>query len=244
MSIELRSLAGETIVITGASSGIGLESARALVAAGARVVLGARRTDVIDQLVAELGEENAVAVATDVRNASEVAALVQAGIDRFGRVDSVVLSAGIGMYGGIEDNTDDELIRMVDTNVLGTVWGIRAALPEFRRNKGGDIVIIASVAGFRGGDDEAVYAGTKFAQVGIAGSIDRQLRPEGIRVTTIAPAGTNTEFALGAGRTAGDPALNDYLTPEDIAFQVVTVLQQPRRLRTTLWASWSMAQGS
>ena len=244
MAIELRSLDGQTVVITGASSGIGREAARALVAAGANVVMGARRVEVMTALVEELGEEHALAVETDVRNPDDAAELVRAGVERFGRVDSVVLSAGIGMYGGIEDHSDDDLIRMVDTNIMGTVWGVRAVLPEFRRNHGGDIVIIASVAGLRGGDDEAVYAATKFAQVGLAGSIDRQLRPENIRVTTLAPAGTSTEFAIGAGRTAGDPALEAFMTPEDIAFQVVTVLQQPRRLRTSLWASWSMEQGS
>lgn len=243
MTHELRSLEGETIVITGASSGIGRESARALAAAGANVVLGARRTEAIQALADELGER-AIAHETDVRRAEDLRSLVAAGVDRFGRVDSVVLAAGIGLYGGVEDHADDEIERMVQTNVMGTVWGIRAALPEFRRNGAGDIVVIASVAGLSGGGHEAVYAGTKFAQVGIAGAIDRQLRPESIRVTTIAPAGTSTEFALGTGRTAGDPWLDDLLTPEDLAFQVVTVLQQPRRMRTTLWASWSMAEGN
>lgn len=241
---EQRSLVGETIVITGASSGIGRESARALVAAGANVVLGARRDGAISELVDELGPDHALALMTDVRDADEVRALVAAGVQRFGRVDSIVLAAGIGLYGGIEDHTDAEVTRMVDTNVMGTVWGIRAALPEFRRNGAGDFVVIASVAGLSGGGHEAVYAATKFAQIGMAGAIDRQLRPEGIRVTSIAPAGTSTEFALGTGRTAGDPALDELLTPEDIAFQVVTVLQQPRRMRTTLWASWSMVEGN
>jgi short-subunit dehydrogenase len=117
-------------------------------------------------------------------------------------------------------------------------------LPEFRRNGGGDIVIIASVAGLRGGGNEAVYAATKFGQVGLAGAVDRQVREEGIRVTAICPAGTSTEFALGTGRTEGDPSLDAYMTADDIAFQVLTVLEQPRRLRTTIWASWSMGQGA
>ena len=106
------------------------------------------------------------------------------------------------------------------------------------------LVVVSSVAGLRGGGDEAVYASTKFAQVGLAGALDREVRAEGIRVSTICPAGVHTEFAIGKGRTEGDPLLDDYLQPEDVANAVVTVLRQPRRMRTTLWAMWSMAQAS
>jgi 3-oxoacyl-[acyl-carrier protein] reductase len=87
-----------------------------------------------------------------------------------------------------------------------------------------------------------VYAGTKFAQVGLAGAMDRELRSQGIRVTAICPAGVETEFAIGDGRTAGDPSLAEYMRPEDVAFAIVTVLAQPRRVRTTLWSLWSMGQ--
>jgi len=89
-----------------------------------------------------------------------------------------------------------------------------------------------------------VYAATKFAQVGLAGAVDRELREKGIRVTTIAPAGVHTEFAIGHGRTEGDPQLDSYLRAEDVAAAVLTVLRQPRRMRTQLWSMWSMAQGS
>ena len=134
---------------------------------------------------------------------------------------------------------------MLRTNIDGTVWGVRAAVAQFRRAAGGgDIVIVSSVAGLRGGADEAVYAATKFAQVGLAGALDREVRAEGIRVTAICPAGVETEFALGAGRTEGDPALAAYLRPEDVGSAIVAVLAQPRRVRTTQWQLWSMGQGS
>jgi NADP-dependent 3-hydroxy acid dehydrogenase YdfG len=243
MPAETRELEGQTVVITGASSGIGRETARALVAEGANVVLGARRVERLEELTEELGER-AIGVRTDVRKPADLTRLVDEAVKRFGRVDSVVLAAGLGLYGGIEDHSDQALAEMVDVNLMGTVWGVRAALPEFRRVGGGDIVIIASVAGLSGGGHEAVYAASKFGQVGLAGALDRQLRPEGIRVTALCPAGTNTEFALGTGRTPGDPALEDFLRPEDIALQVTTVLRQPRRLRTTVWATWSMAEGN
>jgi len=121
---------------------------------------------------------------------------------------------------------------------------VRAAVRHFTGHGGGDIVIVASVAGLRGGGNEAVYASTKFAQVGLAGSLDRELRENGIRVSAICPAGVTTEFALGLGRTAGDPSLDELLRPEDVAHAIVTVLEQPRCLRTTLWTMWSMTEQS
>jgi 3-oxoacyl-[acyl-carrier protein] reductase len=172
--------------------------------------------------------------------------LVGETVSRFGRLDSIVINAGIGMYGGILDASDEDLTTMMRTNLEGTVWAVRAAVAQFRRTPqtGGDIVIVSSVAGLRGGADEAVYAATKFAQVGLSGALDREVRSEGIRVTAICPAGVHTEFAIGAGRTEGDPTLNDYLQPEDVAHTIAVVLQQPRRVRTTQWQLWSMGQSS
>ena len=206
------------VAITGASAGIGRATARELAGAGANVVVGARRRERLEALEAE-HPGRIVAVEMDVRSPDDNRRLVQTAVERFGRLDTLVANAGIGMYGGILDHTDEALTTMLDTNVAGTVWPIRAAVPEMCKAGHGDIVIVASVAGFRGGADE-------------------------IRVTTIGPAGTSTEFAMGAGRTEDMPALRTYLEPEDIAFAIRTVLEQPRRLRTQYWTIWSMAQGS
>jgi 3-oxoacyl-[acyl-carrier protein] reductase len=237
------SLQDQVVVITGASAGIGRATARELVGAGARVVLGARRLERLQELETEHPGQVA-AVDMDVRVPADSQRLVATALERFGRLDALVANAGIGLYGGILDHTDEALATMLDTNVAGTVWPIRAAVPHFIEHGAGDIVIVASVAGFRGGADEAVYAATKFAQVGLAGALDRELREHGIRVTTIGPAGTSTEFAMGTGRYEGMPALETYLRPEDVAFAIRTVLEQPRRLRTQFWTIWSMAQGS
>jgi len=239
----MEDLTGTVVAITGASAGIGRATARELAGAGARVVLGARRKERLEALEAEFPGQ-AIAVEMDVRSPDDGRRLVREAVERFGRLDTLVANAGIGMYGGILDNTDEALATMLDTNVAGTVWPIRAAVPEMLKAGHGDIVIVASVAGFRGGADEAVYAATKFAQVGLAGALDRELRDMGIRVTTIGPAGTSTEFAMGTGRTEDMPELTTYLKPEDIAFAIRTVLEQPRRLRTQYWTIWSMAQGS
>lgn len=237
-----RDIDGTVVAITGASSGIGAATARALVAGGARVVLGARRKDRLDQLRQELGSDAAFAVPMDVRSPDDCRRLVAAAVDGFGRLDSLVAAAGIGAYGGIMDYTDDEISEMLDINVAGTVWSVRAAVAAMP--DGGDIVVVASVAGLRGGGHEAVYAATKFAQVGLAGAVDRELRDRGIRVTTICPAATATEFAMGRGRTPDMPGLEQWMQADDVADAICYTLGQPRRLRTTQWHLWSAAEGA
>ena len=240
-----RSLEGTVIAITGASAGIGAASAYDLVSAGAKVAVSARREDRLAKIVSDLGEDNVVPVVGDVRDPKLNDALVKAAVDKWGRLDTMVANAGIGAYGGIMDLDEAALTEMVETNYLGTVWSVRSAVKQFRaQGDGGDLIIVSSVAGFRGGADEAVYAGTKHAQVGLAGSLDRELRAEGTRVTLICPAGTATEFAIGAGRTAGSPELDEYLRPEDVAHAIRAVLEQPRSVRTTVWQMWSMQQQS
>jgi NADP-dependent 3-hydroxy acid dehydrogenase YdfG len=245
-----RSLDGTVVAITGASAGIGASAAYALVDAGARVAVSARREDRLAKIVSDLGDDKVVPVVGDVRRPDLNDALVRAAVDRWGRLDTMVANAGIGAYGGILDLDDDALTEMVETNYLGTVWSARSAVRQFRAQKengqgdGGDLIIVSSVAGFRGGADEAVYAGTKHAQVGLGGSLDRELRAEGIRVTLICPAGTATEFAIGAGRTEGSPELDAYLRPDDVAHAIRVVLEQPRSVRTTVWQMWSMQQQS
>lgn len=244
MPAETRSLTDSVIAITGASAGIGDAAARLLVEEGAKVVVGARRAQRLTALEERLGTDNVVPVVMDVRSPQDNQRLIQTAVERFGRLDSIVANAGIGLYGSVIDHDDDRIAEMIDTNYAGTVWSVRAAVPALLDAGGGDVVIVASVAGLRGGGDEAVYAGTKFAQVGLAGALDRELREKGIRVTAICPAGVHTEFAIGTGRTEDSPELADYLRPEDVAHAIVSVLCQPRRVRTTLWAMWSMRQQS
>lgn len=235
----MEDLQGRVAAVTGASAGIGAATARALSAAGAAVVLGARRSDRLHQLAEELGGDVAV-VDMDVRVPADSERLVGAAVERFGRLDALVANAGIGAYGGIMDLSDQQLVDMVDTNVTGTVWPIRAAVPHMKAAGSGDIVIVASVAGLRGAGDEAVYAATKFAQVGLAGALDRELREQNIRVSIICPGGTATEFAMGAGRTPDMPGLADMLRPDDVAEAVLTVLRQPKSMRTLVWSMRSI----
>jgi 3-oxoacyl-[acyl-carrier protein] reductase len=241
MGVIMRDLTGQVVAITGASAGIGAASAKALMSQGAKVALGARRIERLEATVAD-SDGNAVAVEMDVRNPEDSRRLVDSAMSTFGRLDALVANAGIGAYGGIMDLSDAKLAEMMDINVAGTVWPIRAAVPHFLQQGEGDIVIVSSVAGLRGAGDEAVYAATKFAQVGLAGGLDRELREKNIRVSTICPGGTATEFAMGAGRTPDMPGLADMMKPENIADAIVTVLSQPKSMRTLVWSMRSIEE--
>lgn len=228
---------GKVAVITGASSGVGAATARRLHAAGAKVVIGARRGVRLKELAGELGDDRVEGVEMDVRSPAEVDELTEAAIRRFGRVDVFVANAGMGAYGGILDYGDGEVRELVETNLLGVIWSVRSVVPHLL-GEGGDIVIVSSVAGVRGRADEAVYAATKHGLVGLAGSLDRELRSSGIRVVCLCPGAIATEFALDRGRSSA--ALDRMMTADDVAEMVATVVAQPPHLRTLMWSMRSM----
>ena len=240
-----RSLSDSVIVITGAGGGIGGTLVRLALRAGAKVVAGDLREEPLVGLQLDHGEDQLAVVVGDVRKEANADALVAAGVKAFGRVDSVVANAAVGFYGGVLDQSADQVETMVDVNVKGTVWLARAAVRQFRaQGEGGDIVIIGSVAGLLiGGGQEAVYAATKGAQINLGTALYRELREEGIRTTVIAPAGVNTAFAAADGRF-GDaaPETGPFMEPADIAGAVLYTLTQPRRMRTELWTMWSLAE--
>jgi NAD(P)-dependent dehydrogenase (short-subunit alcohol dehydrogenase family) len=169
MTYQLRDINGSVVVLTGATAGMGAATARELVHLGAKVVLNARNETRLEELVLELGPENAIFVAGDCSDPETSRLIAQMAIQTFGTIDAVVANAGIGMYGSILDYGDDEVNRMMRTNFEGTVHVIRATLPSMIEKGQGDVIIVSSVAGFRSGADEAIYAGTKHAQVGLAG---------------------------------------------------------------------------
>ncbi|WP_406214407.1 SDR family oxidoreductase [Streptomyces decoyicus] len=237
----MRDLSGSVAVITGASSGIGAATARRLHQLGAQVVLGARRGDRLKEIADELGNERVAWAEVDIRSPERVEELFSCAVDTFGGVDCLVANAGVGAYGGILALSDAEVQELINTNLTGTVWSVRQAVPLLTARGGGDIVLVSSVAGLRGRPDEAVYAATKHAVVGLAGSLDRELRPLGIRVTAMCPGATDTEFAMGRGRTPEMPQLTTMMRAEDVADAIVYALAQPPSMRTLLWSMRSAA---
>src|SRR5258708_7375352 len=187
---------GKVVVITGASSGIGETTARHLAGRGAKVVLGARRTDRLAAIVADIERSigEAVAKTTDVTKRADVEALVQAALQRFGRVDVMVNNAGLMATSPIAKVLVEEWERMVDINIKGVLYGIAAALPLFQRQGSGHFINVASVAGHKVSMGSAVYAGTKFAVRAISEGLRQEV--EGIRTTIISPGAVRTELPL------------------------------------------------
>lgn len=181
--------------VTGASSGIGEQLARDLAARGMRLALVARRAERLDALVAALGgAERAVALPADVGDREAVESAMTAAHDRFGRLDLVVHAAGVARHVLFKDHDVADIEALVRTNVLGTVYVLKAALPRLRATGGGAIIAVSSVAGRLGQPDEAAYAATKFAVSGLAESIAYELEPLGIHVLTVYPALVRTEM--------------------------------------------------
>jgi 3-oxoacyl-[acyl-carrier protein] reductase len=217
------SFEGKTAVITGASKGIGAAVARMLHAHGANLGLASRAGD-------DLGLERAVARACDVREPDALSALCDATAERFGAIDILVANAGVGVYGPFLELSAEHLDEMIDTNLKGTLYAVRAALPHML-GRPGDIVTVASEAGRRGLPYEAVYCASKFGQVGFTRALDHELREQDIRCTNICPGGVATEFALDEGRGRTPDALPGMMSADDVAEVVLFVLERPRHFR-------------
>lgn len=226
-------LHGKVAIITGASAGIGLASARALAGEGAQVVLTARRKERLAKLKAEIEAAGgrAVIVAGDARKEATAIATVKAAVKAFRRIDILINNTGMGNYKNLADTSAADYDEMMDTNVRSTFLFARHTVPVMLRQKSGTILMISSMAGVYGFGGEAVYCMTKFAQVGFAQALDRELRPSGIKVGAICPGGVKTEFALGKGRTVKSVAESGMLDPEDVAGVVLMACTQSPKSR-------------
>ncbi|MDO8483679.1 MAG: SDR family oxidoreductase [Candidatus Limnocylindrales bacterium] len=209
-------LQGRVALITGASRGIGAATGRTLADAGAQVALASRSG-------ANPGIDGALAQRCDVRDPASLEAMVAATIDRFGRLDILVVNAGVGSYGPFLDLPISDLDEMIDVNVKGALYAVRAALPHLLGSDAADIVTIASEAGRRGLPLEAAYCASKFAQVGLTRALDHELRERGVRCTSVCPGGVNTDVAMGRGRTPEIPVLAGMMTsPATPSLAVIT----------------------
>lgn len=226
-------ISGKTIIITGASSGIGLEAATMLAARGASVVLAARRRERIEELAASIVSEGgtAVAVPTDVAVRADMEALVEAAVDRFGRVDVLVNNAGLARLGRLEQLDVDDWMAMIDVNVRGVLHGIAAAVPVFRRQGRGHIVTTVSTAGITVSPTMAVYAATKNAARTIMEGLRAESTDGVIRTTEISPGFVQTELADGmehAARERIQAGMRDFgLDPSAVARAICFVIEQP-----------------
>ncbi len=216
-------LEGKVAVVTGASRGIGAATARMLADQGVRLGLASRSGN-------DLGIPGAVARPTDVRDRDQLAALVDETVGRHGGLDIVVANAGVGAYGPFVELDPAHIDEMMDVNAKGVISTAAATVPHLIARGGGDFVSVASEAGRRGLPNEAVYCASKFAQVGFTRALDHELRPHGIRCTSVCPGGVATDFAMeeGRGRTPEMPELAGMMSAVDVAEAVLFVLTRPR----------------
>ncbi|MBF4630576.1 SDR family NAD(P)-dependent oxidoreductase [Clavibacter michiganensis subsp. phaseoli] len=215
------------VVITGASSGIGAATARAVAAAGARVVLAARREERIRALAAEIGG-GAIAVRCDVTDAADVAALAQAALDAFGRIDVLVNNAGQGLQSTIEDLALDDLRAVLELNLLAPLAAMQAVLPAMRAQGAGAIVNLSSGTTFADVPGTGGYVASKIALERVSAIARAELDGTGIVVSTLIPFATETEFmaSIRAGRAEAEAmtAGATFDAPETVAVAVLALI--------------------
>ena len=226
-------LSGKTALITGASAGIGWASALALAGEGANLVVTARRQERLAALEAAVSQAGgrAVSLVGDAKEEATARQAVELAIQTFGSLDILINNVGIGNYKNLIDTSADEYDEMMDANMRSTFLFTRQAVPVMIQQGSGTILMISSMAGVYGFGGEAVYCATKFAQVGFAQALDKELRPHGIKVGAICPGGVKTEFALGKGRTEQSVATSGMLDPEDVAGVILMACTQSPRSR-------------
>lgn len=226
------SAAGPVAVITGASSGIGAATARALHAAGYRVALLARRLDRLDALAAELGG-GAIAIEADVTSRTALQAAAQRVKSELGGTDVLVNNAGVMLLGAFGPDRDDDYRTMVDVNLLGAITATEVFLDQLR-DGGGDLINMSSVAGRTARPGAAVYAATKWGLIGFSDCMRQELLPD-VRVTVIEPGYVATDLPTHITDSAARESTEELyshitVTPEDIAGVIVFALAQPRRM--------------
>jgi NAD(P)-dependent dehydrogenase (short-subunit alcohol dehydrogenase family) len=229
-------LQGKVAVVTGAGKGIGRASSLALAKEGAHVVVTSRTKSDLDSLAAEIQAlgtgARALVVPADVSNEADVERLAKAAFAEFGQVDILVNNAGVGKNGTVATLTTEDYDWIMTTNMRSTWLCTKAFFPAMIARKSGSVIFVSSVAGINGLPNEPIYCATKFAQIGFAQSIDYEAYPNNVKVSVIAPGGTNTSYGFYNGtRTPGDPMLELYQDAADVADAVVFAATQPPKSR-------------
>ncbi|TBU72757.1 oxidoreductase [Pseudomonas daroniae] len=222
----------KVVLITGASSGIGEGCARLLAEKGARVVLGARRVERLQQLVEEIGATGGKAIARqlDVTDAADVQAFVDAALAEYGRVDVLINNAGVMPLSMLEALKLDEWNRMIDVNIRGVLHGIAAALPVMQGQRSGQIINVASIGAYRVSPTAAVYCATKYAVRAISDGLRQEVGGD-IRVTLVSPGVVESELAESISDEATREVMREFrkvaIGPDAIARAVAYAIEQP-----------------
>ena len=223
----------KVIVITGGSSGLGEATARYLAKKGAKIVLGARREELLINIVDDITAKGGAAVyqATDVKKKEDVAALVALALEIYGRLDVMINNAGIMPIAPMAEVRTDEWDDMIDINIKGVLYGIAAALPVFQKQQSGHFINLGSVAGIKvfspGG---TVYSGTKYAIRAISDGLRQEVGGI-IRTTTIEPGAIESELKLSTNHQASSTTVNEFykiaIPAKTIARAIAYAIEQP-----------------
>lgn len=218
---------GKTIAITGAARGIGYATAKALLARGARVVIGDRDVAVLETAVSGLSGLGMVSGhPLDVSDRESFATFLdKARTDGDGHIDVLINNAGVMPVGPFLEQSEGAIRSSVEVNFYGVLTGCQLVLPEMVRRRRGHIINIASMAGMVAVPGQVVYAGSKFAVVGLSTALADEFAPQGVNVTVVMPTFTNTELIAGTETTAATKPVQ----PEDIAAGIVKALDNPKR---------------
>ncbi|HEX2560570.1 SDR family oxidoreductase [Phenylobacterium sp.] len=227
-------IAGKAIVVTGASSGMGAAAARHLARKGAALVLGARRSDRIAALAAEINQAGGRAkpVTTDVTKAEELQRLVDAAVETYGRIDVLINNAGVMPLSPLQRLKIAEWDQMIDVNLKGVLYGVAAALPYMIKQNSGHIINLSSVAGHKLFGGSAVYSATKFAVRALSEGLRQEMAAYNIRTTIISPGAVKTELLNHISERDVQQANQDYvgevgLPPETFARLVAFAINEP-----------------
>ncbi len=193
-------LAGKVVIITGASSGIGAATARALAALGCKLTLAARSTERLEALAAELGRDAVLVIPTDVTVGAQVVRMVEATVAHFGRVDVLFANAGIYIPGQVAEGDPDAWATLLDVNIDGVLRGVHAVLPHMMAQKSGDILVTSSISGFIDIHWEPVYSASKHAIQGFVHTLRRQVAGHNIASAQSRPAWSPTNCGASPNR--------------------------------------------
>lgn len=224
-----QTLTDKVVIITGASSGIGAATARALAREGCQLTLEARSTSRLEQLAEELGRSRTLVVPTDLTDGAAVVAMVEQTVARFGRVDVLFANAGIYIPGQVADGDPEAWATLMDVNVDGVLRSVHAVLPHLLAQKSGDILVTSSISGLIDIHWEPVYSASKHAIQGFVHTLRRQVAAQGIRVGAIAPGMVANELwgFTDPAQIAAMAERHASLTSEDVAEAVVFMLSRP-----------------
>jgi short-subunit dehydrogenase len=222
----------KVVAITGASSGIGRAVAERAAAEGATVVLSARRADLLNDVAAGITARGgrALAVPGDVTIEADMRALVARAVGAFGRLDVMICNAGIGYHDTFAATPPEVMRRLVDVNVMGTLYAAHAAIAEFHAQRSGHIIAISSAVGRRGIAGSSVYSATKFAQVGLIEGLRAELFGSGIHASVVYPIATDTEFHATIKRDFGHEVQGHgpKQSANHVAQAIVACIRRPR----------------